>query len=980
MKSPSSEAMPPKCPLPPKHSMAPKSLPNEPPTMPEAIPGRGVKFLPSEWPEFAICYSGQKTTPLAPIMKRKDPPALPDGRGGEQLAKPTLQPKTGAGPPVPKTAPIPIDGKYQGYNVQPQKQPKDEAAVAAETESTGVSLSPQQLNESQGEHWSASGTKQKTAERKDAPKLDLERNKKGCGLGDKPRQWTQRPPKGDHNAKWRGLPQHKRTLAAGGPPHQTEDTVQAQDRDDAERGNDPNQESQTQKDVDDAEDWKKTQTARQTAEKIPPHIPVDPTLPEVEQIREIKRRYPPMAAQDYVRRVNKMQDYPGELQKALLGSPFFKHIPASLFVITFDEGCYRLEDGTFARILYDGNDPVIREMARYDSRCFRRMEGLPASLIKSYMYNKYKLANREVLQLLGATSIRQVMGTPTVEEAKPNAGRQPAELLSKQGAIQGTEQRPPTEGGESRQEPSEGKKTQHADTETTQDGALKDQEDGHAANCGPAKARTPETCVQSTTKTSTSEDRKHTANKENRQPRNWFQKDGSAKSAKGKGKGKGRNKGKGKGKGKNEEPQSGKKRTHSQAGCQVQEETVQPRTEKDQTGPEEGGEDEQGSLLKACRTAAPAEQNEPTPPKRANGDPEENPEPVEQAAAPCAHTQSKQQGLQDQPIHEKQATPLAAYAEQLHVHKQRINKLTHEMDDAKGTSLEYWENIRGAATYRSGAVAKKRDQEEAVQQELEKGAKVDGDRNRSRSRARKERGRTEEGGKERQGLADAEMMSIPMSQLQKQKREGDLVPIEIAIRGRPNDLTRPEKAEMSRIQEEHGCNQRSDFVAPSSWFIYRCPLPGRNAPINQNGLERSYKRHLLTAHKEITHPATVTARKYNQIQTVKYFSPAPTSAALTRRNNKNTASSLTQQEANTRESQENENDEGYKSPQVTEGRAHDEGEDPGRVGEEVRTPGDHHEDDTLMEPDTGLPPPNKKETRNCCNKKTRSRKRSISAI
>ena len=63
---------------------------------------------------------------------------------------------------------------------------------------------------------------------------------------------------------------------------------------------------------------------------------------------------------------------------------------------------------------------------KYDVRRFCRITGLKKFLVKSYVYIKYRLTNREVLALLDAPFLRAVLGLTGVRELKD--GRHPTEL------------------------------------------------------------------------------------------------------------------------------------------------------------------------------------------------------------------------------------------------------------------------------------------------------------------------------------------------------------------------------------------------------------------------------------------------------------------------------------------------------------------------------------------------------------------------
>lgn len=235
-----------------------------------------------------------------------------------------------------------------------------------------------------------------------------------------------------------------------------------------------------------------------------------------------------------------------------------------------------------------------------------------------------------------------------------------------------------------------------------------------------------------------------------------------------------------------------------------------------------------------------------------------------------------QKALQQEPAHIVAPTPPEICAQKLHIRRQRINSLTHEMGDVQNNSLNQWESIEGAITYRTDAVNKKtgREEEEKTKvsamspdqlepthtPELGKGDRQE----RSRSRSRRARISREH-----------ESQHIPMTRLQKEASPASQPPMALSLRGRVNNLTVQEKAEMRRLREEHGANQRAEFVAPESKYIFWCPIPNCNAPINQNGFERSYKRHINMAHRNIECPIVVTVQKYDQLKTSKFYPPAP---------------------------------------------------------------------------------------------------------
>ena len=145
--------------------------------------------------------------------------------------------------------------------------------------------------------------------------------------------------------------------------------------------------------------------ARWAGEKDTPSLTKQPLEVQVEQ------KCNKSEIEDFKVVIQNMHKLPDDLRKAFLECPVIRYAPIDSFLCSLSNGAYEPETRDFARLLYNNNpkDRLIELMVTHDLGNLRRIPGINAYTAKSYMYNKYKLSNKETMRITGFKTMQDAL-------------------------------------------------------------------------------------------------------------------------------------------------------------------------------------------------------------------------------------------------------------------------------------------------------------------------------------------------------------------------------------------------------------------------------------------------------------------------------------------------------------------------------------------------------------------------------------------
>ena len=655
---------------------------------------------------------------------------------------------------------------------------------------------------------------------------------------DAPRGWVQRPPKPDHNQKWKSLTWKKRSLE-----QQILDQKKRLERDLSDSTDDEGNMGANEEQGLENQGGKKRCSPQEQGRKLDGKFRSDLDVVMIESSPEtaheedrmskaVRDQFPKRPDKEQKGIAECLEDAPDAVKVAVRNSPVSDHLPKELFCCSLKEGTYDGMMHQLIKILRKGDSKLVSELVKWDCMRLREVRDIKASRAKSYFYNKFGLANREVLKILGLPTMSVAIDKVLHDRSEvPEWGRRweiEADnwvMTSKAGGLENPSTLAQGGGGPEEEKIRRGTKRRLEEMmESSRKSAHNEQ--GNGANqqqsmkgCGldsssDVNARVDHSTdlaamKESDTSTENVEDRLHQKRKEMRlenKTRTGGKYDGMP--------------------GSSLTLDQVEIERRNAARTPVDEESTGNQPKADEQDTQEGqtkpgfGNVEMPSKGRV-RTRDNVE------------DSEQDTDPKWTPAGKLLKTMT-----------------LKGHMEEVKKRQKRISNVAKPLRGSASKDIGGWECEDGVLVRRSGAfptqlkgmeITASQDWEVADSSQQDTPSQID----------------------------------APISVLQKMDTTEDEKPLELLFKDRINDLTVAEKACMNQMKVGKGHSQRADYVAPNSVYIMRCPIRGCHAPVNTYGLARAIRTHLSTRHPEIKTAVEATVLKFRQPHPVTYLCPAP---------------------------------------------------------------------------------------------------------